>query len=142
MFDEKEILEFWEKNKIFEKSVTQRKGKKNFVFYEGPPTANNVPHIGHFGGTRVFKDVVSDLKNKIFEKSVTQRKGKKNFVFYEGPPTANNVPHIGHFGGTRVFKDVVLRYKTMRGYYAPRRAGWDTQGLPVEVEVEKALGLK
>ena len=81
-------------------------------------------------------------KNKVFEKSVTQRKGKKNFVFYEGPPTANNVPHIGHFGGTRVFKDVVLRYKTMRGYYAPRRAGWDTQGLPVEVEVEKALGLK
>ena len=93
MFDEKEILEFWEKNKVFEKSVAQRKNKKHFVFYEGPPTANNVPHIGHFGGTRVFKDVV-------------------------------------------------LRYKTMRGYFVPRRAGWDTHGLPVEVEVEKALGLK
>ena len=92
MFDEKEILNFWEKNKIFERSVNNRKGKKPFIFYEGPPTANNVPHMGHFE--------------------------------------------------TRVFKDVVLRYKTMRGFYAPRRAGWDTHGLPVEVEVEKTLGLK
>ena len=92
MFDEKEILEFWEKNKVFEKSVAQRKNKKHFVFFEGPPTANNAPHIGHFE--------------------------------------------------TRVFKDVILRYKTMRGFYVPRRAGWDTHGLPVEVEVEKTLGLK
>ncbi len=80
-------------------------------------------------------------KNKVFEKSVNKRKGKKPFIFYEGPPTANNVPHMGHFE-TRVFKDVVLRYKTMQGFFALRRAGWDTHGLPVEVEVEKTLGLK
>lgn len=79
--------------------------------------------------------------NQIFEKSVTARKGKAPFVFFDGPPTANGMPHIGH-AETRAFKDVVLRYKTMRGYHVPRRAGWDTQGLPVEIEVEKALGLK
>ena len=92
MFDEKEILEFWEKNKVFEKSVSKRKGKKHFVFFEGPPTANGVPGVHHVE--------------------------------------------------SRAFKDVVLRYKTMRGFFAPRRAGWDTHGLPVEVEVEKTLGLK
>ncbi len=80
-------------------------------------------------------------KNKIFEKSVRQRKGKKKFVFYEGPPTANGKPGVHHVEA-RAFKDVILRYKTMRGYFVPRRAGWDTHGLPVEIEVEKTLGLK
>lgn len=80
-------------------------------------------------------------ENKIFEKSVVNRAKGKKFVFFEGPPTANNVPHMGHFE-TRVFKDVILRYKTMRGFFVPRVAGWDTHGLPVEVEVEKQLGLK
>jgi len=80
-------------------------------------------------------------KQRIFEKSVKNRKGKKNFVFYEGPPSANALPHIGHFE-TRAFKDVFCRYKTMRGFYAPRRAGWDTHGLPIEVQVEKELGFK
>src|SRR3989344_7076946 len=83
-------------------------------------------------------------ENKIFEKSVAlrQTQGKKNkFVFFEGPPTANGKPGVHHIEG-RAFKDVVLRYKTMRGFYVPRVAGWDTHGLPVEVEVEKELGLK
>ena len=86
-------------------------------------------------------------KERVFEKSVNQRKlrrksrSEKHFVFFEGPPTANGMPGIHHVE-SRVFKDVVLRYKTMRGYFVPRRAGWDTHGLPVEVEVEKALGLK
>lgn len=79
--------------------------------------------------------------NKIFKKSLANRKGKKKFIFYEGPPTANGPPHIGHFE-TRAFKDLFLRYKTMRGFYAGRRAGWDTHGLPVEIEVEKELGIK
>ncbi|MEK7507082.1 MAG: class I tRNA ligase family protein [Patescibacteria group bacterium] len=79
--------------------------------------------------------------SKIFEKSLAQRKGAKPFVFYEGPPTANGLPHIGHLL-TRIFKDLYGRYKTMRGYYVLRRAGWDTHGLPVEIEVEKQLGLK
>src|SRR3989338_6866289 len=92
MFDEKEILNFWEKNKIFERSVNNRKGKKPFIFYEGPPTANGFPGVHHVE--------------------------------------------------SRAFKDVVLRYKAMRGFFTPRRAGWDTHGLPVEVEVEKSLGLK
>ena len=77
---------------------------------------------------------------RIFEKSVEEAKGRPRFVFYEGPPTANGMPHPGHVL-TRVMKDVVLRYKTMTGHYVPRRAGWDTHGLPVEVEVEKDLGI-
>lgn len=76
----------------------------------------------------------------IFEKSVEAAKGKPSFVFYEGPPTANGMPHSGHVL-TRVMKDVFLRYRSMCGYYVPRRAGWDTHGLPVEVEVEKTLGI-
>ena len=79
--------------------------------------------------------------NNVLEKSLKSRKGKKNFIFYEGPPTANGLPHIGHFL-TRAFKDLFVRYKTMQGFFVPRRAGWDTHGLPVEIEVEKSLGLK
>ncbi len=78
---------------------------------------------------------------KIFEKSLEGRKGGPRFVFYEGPPTANGRPGIHHVLA-RVFKDLFPRYKTMRGYYVPRKAGWDTHGLPVEVEVEKKLGFK
>lgn len=77
---------------------------------------------------------------RIFEQTVEQGAGKPSFVFYEGPPTANGMPHAGHVL-TRVMKDVFLRYKSMCGYHVPRRAGWDTHGLPVEVEVEKALGI-
>ena len=73
-----------------------------------------------------------------FERSVNQRKGGKKFVFIEGPPTANGLPHPGHIL-TRVVKDLVLRYRTMQGYYVERKAGWDTHGLPVEIEVEKNL---
>ena len=99
MFDENEILEFWKKNKVFEKSVNQKKPRR-------------------------------------------KGRGKtKSFIFFEGPPTANGVPGVHHVE-SRAFKDMVLRYKTMRGFFAPRRAGWDTHGLPVEVEVEKTLGLK
>ncbi|NAT11058.1 isoleucine--tRNA ligase [ANME-1 cluster archaeon AG-394-G06] len=73
-----------------------------------------------------------------FDRSVTQRKDCKKFVFIEGPPTANGLPHPGHIL-TRVVKDLVLRYRTMQGYYVERKAGWDTHGLPVEIEVEKNL---
>lgn len=77
---------------------------------------------------------------KTFEQSVARRAGSVKFVFVEGPPTANGLPHPGHIL-TRVVKDLVLRYKTMRGFYVPRKAGWDTHGLPVEIEVEKELGI-
>ncbi len=80
-------------------------------------------------------------RNKIFQKSLDQTKRGKNFIFYEGPPTANGPPGV-HHAETRAFKDIILRYKTMRGFYVPRKAGWDTHGLPVEIEVEKELGLK
>ncbi len=80
-------------------------------------------------------------KNKIFEKSILQRKNAPNFIFYEGPPTANGRPGIHHVL-TRVFKDVICRYKTMQGFKVLRKAGWDTHGLPVELEIEKKLGLK
>lgn len=79
-------------------------------------------------------------REKIFERSVEQREGCEKFVFVEGPPTANGLPHPGHIL-TRVVKDLVLRYKTMRGFYVKRKAGWDTHGLPVEIEVEKELGI-
>ena len=75
----------------------------------------------------------------IFKKSIENRKGGRRFVFYEGPPTANGNPGIHHVI-SRVFKDAIPRYKTMQGYYAPRIGGWDTHGLPVEIEVEKRWG--
>ena len=79
-------------------------------------------------------------EHKIFEKSMENRKEGETYTFYDGPPTANGKPHIGHVL-TRVIKDLVPRYRTMKGYMVPRKAGWDTHGLPVELEVEKMLGL-
>ncbi len=79
-------------------------------------------------------------KNDIFEKSIENRKDGPTYTFYDGPPTANGKPHIGHVL-TRVIKDMIPRYKTMKGYMVPRKAGWDTHGLPVELEVEKKLGI-
>ncbi|MBR6395343.1 MAG: isoleucine--tRNA ligase [Lachnospiraceae bacterium] len=79
-------------------------------------------------------------ENKVFEKSMKAREGCPTYTFYDGPPTANGKPHIGHVL-TRVIKDMIPRYRTMKGYYVPRKAGWDTHGLPVEIEVEKLLGL-
>ena len=85
---------------------------------------------------------VSNLwKDKdIIKKNFDMNKGKKYFVFYDGPPTANGMPHVGHIE-TRVMKDIIPRYKVMKGYYVPRKAGWDTHGLPVELEIEKKLGI-
>jgi isoleucyl-tRNA synthetase len=80
-------------------------------------------------------------ENKIFEKSVEKNPGEKSFIFYEGPPTANGRPGLHHVLA-RAFKDIIPRYKTMKGFRVERKAGWDTHGLPVELQVEKALGLK
>ncbi|MFA5758745.1 MAG: isoleucine--tRNA ligase [Clostridia bacterium] len=77
--------------------------------------------------------------NKVFEESVKRNKGKPEFTFYDGPPTANGIPHIGHVF-TRSIKDIIPRYRTMKGYHVERKAGWDTHGLPVELEVEKLIG--
>src|SRR3972149_1256914 len=79
-------------------------------------------------------------ENKVFEKSIASRQGQPRFVFYEGPPTANGKPGIHHVI-SRTIKDLACRYKTMQGYRVERKAGWDTHGLPVELEVEKELGL-
>ena len=79
-------------------------------------------------------------ENDIFRKSMENRKDGETYTFYDGPPTANGKPHIGHVL-TRVIKDMIPRYRTMKGYMVPRKAGWDTHGLPVELEVEKLLGL-
>lgn len=90
----------------------------------------------------VEKEILRFWKeNRIFEKSITTREGGKGFTFYEGPPTANGRPGIHHVM-SRTLKDLVCRYKTMRGYQVHRKAGWDTHGLPVEIEVEKMLGFK
>src|SRR3989344_1367825 len=106
---EKKILDFWRDNKIFQKSMENRQQSSH-------------------GG----------LKHRL--RSPLRAKAKR-FVFFEGPPTANGLPHIGHFL-TRIYKDVYGRYKTMRGFFVLRKAGWDTHGLPVEIEVEKELGFK
>src|SRR6266404_4907713 len=79
-------------------------------------------------------------EQKIYEKSLAAREGAEKFVFYEGPPTANGMPHPGHCL-TRAIKDLFPRYRTMRGYRCERKAGWDTHGLPVEIEVCKELGI-
>ncbi len=79
-------------------------------------------------------------ENKLFEKSLDKNKGKEKFVFYEGPPTANGAPGVHHVL-SRVFKDIFPRYKTMKGFHVPRKAGWDTHGLPVELEIEKKLNI-
>ena len=79
-------------------------------------------------------------ENDIFQKSIKDHEGHPTYMFYDGPPTANGKPHIGHVL-TRVIKDMIPRYRTMKGYKVPRKAGWDTHGLPVELEVEKMLGL-
>ena len=87
------------------------------------------------------KDIEKFWREKdIFKKSMENRKGAPAYTFYDGPPTANGMPHIGHVL-TRVIKDMIPRYRTMKGYMVPRKAGWDTHGLPVELEVEKQLGL-
>lgn len=87
------------------------------------------------------KEVLKFWKNeKIFEKTIEERRKGKPYTFYDGPPTANGKPHIGHVL-TRVIKDIIPRYRTMKGYNVLRKAGWDTHGLPVELEVEKKLGL-
>lgn len=80
-------------------------------------------------------------ENQIFEKSVEQREGCETYMFYDGPPTANGKPHIGHVE-TRVIKDMIPRYHAMKRQYVPRKAGWDTHGLPVELEVEKEIGIE
>jgi len=89
---------------------------------------------------QVEKNILSLWKEKnVFERSVESRRGNRRFVLYEGPPTANGSPGIHHVL-SRVFKDVIPRYKAMKGYYTPRIGGWDTHGLPVELEVERELG--
>ena len=87
------------------------------------------------------KKVAELWKEKdVIKKNFNKNEGKKYFMFYDGPPTANGMPHVGHIE-TRVMKDIIPRYKVMKGYYVPRKAGWDTHGLPVELEIEKKLGI-
>lgn len=100
---------------------------------------NNIsPNVNFVEEEKKIEKFWSD--NKIFEKSIESRKDGEPYVFYDGPPTANGKPHIGHVL-TRVIKDMIPRYRTMKGCMVPRKAGWDTHGLPVELEVEKLLGL-
>lgn len=91
--------------------------------------------------TELEEQILAGWKEKnIFQKTLAQTSQGKRFVFFEGPPTANGLPHIGHVLA-RIFKDIICRYKTMRGFFVERKAGWDTQGLPVELEVEEQIGV-
>ena len=93
----------------------------------------NLPKVG---------DEILNLweENNIFEKSITTRIGKKPFIFFEGPPSANGLPGVHHVLA-RAIKDIFPRYKTMKGFQVNRKAGWDTHGLPIELGVEKELGI-
>jgi len=104
---------------------------------------NMLKNLKQFNLSEIEEKVLEFWKtNQIFKKSLTLRQARgKKFVFFEGPPTANGKPGIHHVLA-RVFKDIILRYKTMAGFFVPRRAGWDTHGLPVEIEIEKELGIK
>ena len=99
------------------------------------PVSTDLDFVGREHDVEKFWD-----ENQIFEESIKEREGDESYVFYDGPPTANGKPHIGHVL-TRVIKDMIPRYHTMKGKMVPRKAGWDTHGLPVEIEVEKKLGL-
>ena len=91
--------------------------------------------------SQVNKDVLKEWdENDVFAKSVTEREGYPSFVFYEGPPSANGMPGIHHVMA-RTIKDIFCRYKTMKGFLVKRKAGWDTHGLPVDLGVEKSLGI-
>ena len=94
-----------------------------------------------FDLSQVNKDVLKKWEaTKVLDKSMTERDGCHSFVFFEGPPSANGMPGIHHVMA-RTIKDIFCRYKTMKGYQVKRKAGWDTHGLPVELSVEKALGI-
>jgi len=89
----------------------------------------------------ISKAVLQEWKDKeVFQKSVEQREGQPSYVFFEGPPSANGMPGI-HHAMARTIKDIFPRYKTMKGFQVKRKAGWDTHGLPIELGVEKALGI-
>ncbi len=105
------------------------------------PAANRFPEVpGGYPFPRLEQEVLAHwAKHEVFRQTVERTPKEGEFVFYDGPPTANNVPHVGHVI-TRVIKDLFPRYRTMRGWRVRRKAGWDTHGLPVEIEVEKRLG--
>ncbi|OGC81893.1 MAG: hypothetical protein A2V81_04330 [Candidatus Abawacabacteria bacterium RBG_16_42_10] len=110
-----------------------KKPKKSADIFQAVDTKQSFPDLEN--------DILAFWRDeKIFEKTLESRKGGKNFVFYEGPPTANGKPGVHHVLA-RVFKDIILRYKTMQGFNIERKAGWDTHGLPVELQVEKELGI-
>ncbi len=113
--------------------AAQQKGRQTMAVYK--PVSSDLNFVKREKEVEKFWD-----ENHIFQKSMENRKGHPTYMFYDGPPTANGKPHIGHVL-TRVIKDMIPRYKTMKGYDVPRKAGWDTHGLPVELEVEKLLGL-
>ena len=114
------------------------RGKGIFLKGENEVYKNISPNLNFVEEEKKIKQFWDD--NKIFEKSIEERAKGEPYVFYDGPPTANGKPHIGHVL-TRVIKDMIPRYRTMKGSMVPRKAGWDTHGLPVELEVEKLLGL-
>ena len=102
---------------------------------------NRYPEYGTLDLTRIGKEIEAWWEeNGIFERSLSLTKGKTPFIFYEGPPSANGIPGIHHVMA-RTIKDIFCRYKTMKGFYVHRKAGWDTHGLPVEIGVEKKLGI-
>ena len=129
---EEQVLARWRERDVFAESLRRREGAERWVFWEGPPTANGRPGVHHVLARWRERDV--------FAESLRRREGAERWVFWEGPPTANGRPGVHHVLA-RAFKDIYPRYKTMRGHLVERKGGWDTHGLPVEINVEQQLGL-
>ena len=103
--------------------------------------SNKFPEYNEFDLSAINKEMLEKWDTlDVFQKSLSTRKGQPEFVFYEGPPSANGMPGIHHVIA-RSIKDIFCRYKTMKGFLVNRKAGWDTHGLPVELSVEKSLGI-
>src|SRR5437868_1092296 len=105
------------------------------------PTAKRYKEVKNLSQTQIEKEILAWWEdNNIFEKSISSREGKPAYVFYEGPPSANGLPGIHHVLA-RAIKDIFCRFKTLQGFQVQRKGGWDTHGLPVELQVEKELGI-
>ena len=139
---------FSQKACYFNSDYAKKESNHNFAEYRPAELLDNesntvkkYPEYKHPDYAKIAQEVLAWWQeNKVFEKSVSTREGKETFTFYEGPPSANGTPGIHHVMA-RTIKDIFCRYKTMQGFQVKRKGGWDTHGLPVELQVEKELGI-
>ena len=146
-----ELIDVNKREYVLKNALNALSGKYDYILIDCPPSLNLitinalvssdsviVPLQSEFLALEGLTDLIKNIN--IIKKNFNMNEGKRYFTFYDGPPTANGKPHVGHIE-TRVMKDIIPRYKVMKGYKVIRKAGWDTHGLPVELEIEKSLGI-